>query len=43
MADYFRHHAAATVPDPYYGGDSDFELALDLIEDGCEGLLEELA
>ena len=42
MADYFRHHASATVPDPYYGGDRDFELALDLIEDGCEGLLEEL-
>lgn len=30
------------VPDPYYGGDSDFELALDLIEDGCENLLDQL-
>jgi protein-tyrosine phosphatase len=39
MADYFTHHTNNTVPDPYYGGDADFELALDLIEDGCEGLL----
>ncbi|MBO1363992.1 low molecular weight phosphotyrosine protein phosphatase [Prevotella sp. A2931] len=42
MADYFNRHDATTVLDPYYGGDHDFELALDLIEDGCEGLLEAL-
>lgn len=43
MADYLRDHPHATsVPDPYYGGDADFELALDLIEDGCRHLLEEL-
>jgi protein-tyrosine phosphatase len=40
MADYFSRHTNKSVPDPYYGGDSDFELALDLIEDGCEGLLK---
>ena len=40
MADYFtRHKDATSVPDPYYGGPEDFELALDLIEDGCEGLI----
>lgn len=40
MRDYFiRHHGQPTVPDPYYGGDSDFEWALDLIEDGCQGLV----
>jgi len=40
MADYFTRHKNATcVPDPYYGGPEDFELALDLIEDGCEGLI----
>lgn len=40
MADYFTRHKDATcVPDPYYGGSEDFELALDLIEDGCEGLI----
>lgn len=28
------------VPDPYSGEAKDFERALDLIEDGCQGLLE---
>lgn len=37
-----RYPQAASVPDPYYGGARDFELALDLIEDGCENLLKEL-
>ena len=27
------------VPDPYYGGSDDYELALDLIEAGCRGIL----
>lgn len=40
MADYFSRHAGERlVPDPYYGGPEDFELALDLIEDGCRGIL----
>lgn len=30
------------VPDPYYGGERDFELAYRLIKDGCAGLLERL-
>lgn len=43
LADYLRRHPGQkTVPDPYYGGSADFELALDLIEDGCAGLLDEL-
>ena len=29
-----------SVPDPYYGGDAGFELALDLLEDAVEGLLD---
>ncbi len=29
-----------SVPDPYYGGDSDFELALDLIETACGRMLQ---
>ena len=37
-----RHPEARTIPDPYYGGERDFEYALDLIEDACEGLLMEL-
>jgi protein-tyrosine phosphatase len=43
MADYLRRHPGqASVPDPYYGGDRDFEWAIELIEDGCEGLLCDL-
>lgn len=37
-----RYKGATSVPDPYYGDERDFNYALDLIEDGCEGLLNEL-
>ena len=30
------------VPDPYYGGSEGFELVLDILEDACEGLLNEV-
>ncbi len=30
------------VPDPYYGGPTDFERVLDLVEAGCDGLLKAL-
>lgn len=30
------------VPDPYYEGQEGFELVLDLLEDGCERLYQEL-
>jgi len=30
------------VPDPYYGGGDGFALVLDLLDDACEGLLDEL-
>ena len=30
------------VPDPYYEGAEGFELALDLLEDSCGNLLEEI-
>ena len=43
MTDFFTKHPSATcVPDPYYGDAEDFNLALDLIEDGCEGILNTL-
>ena len=43
LANYLRNHKGqTTVPDPYYGSQRDFEFALDLIEDACEGLLQEL-
>lgn len=43
MADYFvKYKGKTSVPDPYYGGIADFELALDLIEDGCNGILKKM-
>ena len=30
------------VPDPYYGGQEGFDRVLDLLEDGCQGLLAEI-
>jgi protein-tyrosine phosphatase len=44
-----RHHAkirlfvqGRDVPDPYYGGADGFERVLDLVEERCRALLEEL-
>ncbi|MDD4993578.1 MAG: low molecular weight phosphotyrosine protein phosphatase [Paludibacter sp.] len=42
MTDYCRNIEATHVPDPYYGGDQGFENVIDLLEDACEGLFEEL-
>lgn len=43
MTDFCRRHPDAThIPDPYYEGADGFEKVLDLLEDGCEGLLEKL-
>jgi protein-tyrosine phosphatase len=41
--EYLRHHKHwSYIPDPYYEGHEGFELVLDLLEDGCATLLEEL-
>lgn len=42
MTDYCRNKQVDYVPDPYYGGASGFENVLDILEDACEGLLEEI-
>ena len=43
MADFLTHHREyTTVPDPYYGDYSDFELVITLLEDACQGLLNYL-
>ena len=43
MTDFCRRHPDRTyVPDPYYEGHEGFELVLDLLEDGCEGILASL-
>ena len=42
MSDYCQTHRVNSVPDPYYGGDSDFELVLNLLDDACNGLLDKI-
>ncbi len=42
MTDYSKKYNYTEVPDPYYGGSDGFELVLDLLEDACEGLLEDI-
>ena len=43
MTEYCTLHTTADyVPDPYYGGAEGFEYVLDLLEDACEGLLNQL-
>lgn len=37
--DFAEHCAATDVPDPYYGGADGFEQVLDMVEDGCAGVL----
>lgn len=43
MTDFCQSHTQPEVPDPYYGGPDGFELVLDLLEDACQGLLQELS
>ncbi|XP_020595287.1 uncharacterized protein LOC110035394 [Phalaenopsis equestris] len=40
MCSYCKKHSETEVPDPYYGGPKGFEKVLDLLEDGCEVLLD---
>jgi len=37
-----QHPNYSYVPDPYYGGDRDFELVIELLEDACEGIYKKL-
>ncbi|AOW11646.1 phosphotyrosine protein phosphatase [Hydrogenophaga crassostreae] len=39
FAEFFQRYSSPVVPDPYKGGSQGFEHVLDLVEDGCEGLL----
>lgn len=39
MADFLTSHRTyTTVPDPYYGDATDFELVITLLEDACQEL-----
>lgn len=41
--EYLRRHTDwSYIPDPYYEGHEGFELVLDLLEDGCATLLDEI-
>ena len=37
-----RRPRGVSVPDPYYGAPAGFERVLDMVEEACEGLLDEL-
>ncbi|MDC7225700.1 MAG: low molecular weight phosphotyrosine protein phosphatase [Spirochaetales bacterium] len=42
MNDFSAVFEGLDVPDPWYGGPDGFETVLDMLEDGCRGLLEYL-
>ena len=43
MLSYGVHYSESEVPDPYYGGEAGFDHVLDLLEDACAALLDELS
>ena len=43
FVDFCEHYDESEVPDPYYGGEDGFKFVVELIEDGCRGLLAHLA
>lgn len=38
----YAGHSEKEVPDPYYGGRRGFDLVLDLVEQGCDGLIQKI-
>ena len=42
MTDFSSQFKGRDVPDPYYGGADGFEIVLDLLEESCRGLLDEI-
>jgi len=42
LTDHCRRLRSPEVPDPYYGAEEGFERVLDLLDDACAGLLEDL-
>lgn len=42
MTEYCTRIPADHVPDPYYGGAEGFEYVIDVLEDACSGLLNNL-
>ena len=42
MASYLTTHSISYIPDPYYMGTEGFSLVLDLLEEGCRNLFDEI-
>ena len=42
FCDFVTESNAKEVPDPYYGGAKGFDTVLDVVEDGCASLLENI-
>ncbi|MCY7391318.1 MAG: low molecular weight phosphotyrosine protein phosphatase [Leptolyngbyaceae cyanobacterium CAN_BIN12] len=42
MCDFCTHHTLKEVPDPYYGGADGFNQVIDLLQDACAGLLDQV-
>lgn len=42
MVDFCSSNKIEEVPDPYYEGEKGFNNVLDILEDGCNGILEKL-
>lgn len=42
FCDFCTDHDIQEVPDPYYGGEQGFEHVLDLLEDGCRGVIQHI-
>ena len=42
FCEFCTDHDSREVPDPYYGGPQGFEHVLDLLEDGCRGVLQHI-
>lgn len=42
FCEFCSQHEESEVPDPYYGGPEGFNKVLDLLEDGCAGVLSHI-
>ena len=42
LTDFCSNHPHDQIPDPYYGGPDGFELVLELLEDACQGLVDQI-
>ncbi len=40
FCEFLRKHDVTEVPDPYYGGSEGFTHVMELLEDGCEHIIE---